>query len=339
MEAWSLNFSVVAFGLSSLATILGGIRLATTGDQLADRSGMGEALFGALFFGALISASGIVMTAAVAAAAQPELAYSSAVGGIAAQTTALVAADLFYRRANLEHAAASLPNIMFGVLLIMLLVIAAAVSFLPDVTIFGVHPGSGVLVISYVFGLRSVKASHAQPGWYPRQTRETVIDEQSEPDNHRSLVGLWIEFVLVGAFVACNGWVIGRAAEVFVVAGDLEASMVGAILMGLVNAAPEAVTSIAAVRRGALTLAVAGVLGGNAFDVLNLVVADVFYQRGSIYHAAGRDEIFLILASTLLSAVIVSGLLRREPRGPARIGSESWLILFVYATTLVLIAL
>jgi cation:H+ antiporter len=63
--------------------------------------------------------------------------------------------------------------------------------------------------------------------------------------------------------------------------------------MGVVNAMPEAVTSIAAVRRGALTLATAGVLGGNAFDVLALSFADVAFRGGSIYHATGSDDMLL----------------------------------------------
>jgi hypothetical protein len=46
------------------------------------------------------------MTAVTAASDNPELAYSNAVGGIAAQTTAIAVADLVYWRANLEHAAA-----------------------------------------------------------------------------------------------------------------------------------------------------------------------------------------------------------------------------------------
>jgi cation:H+ antiporter len=71
MEPWSLPFSGVAFAVASLATVLGGIRLAKSWDLLSDRTGMGEALFGALFFGAIISASGIVMSAVAALGDQP----------------------------------------------------------------------------------------------------------------------------------------------------------------------------------------------------------------------------------------------------------------------------
>lgn len=40
---------------------------------------------------------------------------------------------------------------------------------------------------------------------------------------------------------------------------------------------------MAAVRRGALTLAVGDILGGNCFDVLFISGSDVAYREGSIY--------------------------------------------------------
>jgi cation:H+ antiporter len=115
--------------------------------------------------------------------------------------------------------------------------------------------------------------------------------------------------------------------------------VVGAILMGIVNAIPETVTSIAAVRRGALTLAMAGILGGNAFDVLNRAVADVAYRRGSLYHPAQRDDPFLVSVSALLTLIILGGMLRRQRRGPATIGLEGWLVLIAYLLALTFTAL
>jgi cation:H+ antiporter len=63
----------------------------------------GQAAVGAMFFGVATSLSGIVTTAVAAAADNPELASSNAVGGIAAQTTAIAVADMVYTRSNLEH--------------------------------------------------------------------------------------------------------------------------------------------------------------------------------------------------------------------------------------------
>jgi Ca2+/Na+ antiporter len=55
----------------------------------------------------------------------------------------------------------------------------------------------------------------------------------------------------------------------------LSASIVGA---PVVTSLPELVTTLAAVRRGALQLAVGGIIGGNTFDTLFLTISDVGYR-------------------------------------------------------------
>jgi len=88
-----------------------------------------------------------------------------------------------------------------------------------------------------------------------------------------------------------------------------------------------------AVRVGALTLAVGDIIGGNSFDVLFIAVADVAYRRGSIYHAIEGQQLFLIAVATLLSAVLLLGMLHRERSGIANIGFESFLVLVVYGAS------
>ena len=105
-----------------------------------------------------------------------------------------------------------------------------------------------------------------------------------------------------------------------------------ALLSGLVTSLPELVTTLAAVRRGALTLAVSDIVGGNFFDVLFIFAADIAFIHGSLYHAdgVGMREVFLLALTLLLSAVLLLGLLYRQRRGPANIGFESVLMLAIY---------
>ena len=335
---WSLPISIGVFAIAALMTVLGGVRLARSGDLLADRTRLGEALFGAVFFGGMISLSGIVMTATAAFDGYPRLGFSNAIGGIAAQTAALGAADLAYRQANLEHAAASLSNLLFAVVLIALLTLVILISHTPDVTVLGIHPGSVLLVGAYLVGLAMVRQAQAEPLWVPKRTRETVADEPEEDTAKRQSTGfLWLEFIGLGLLVAAAGWAVAQAAQGIVEHTGLDESIVGAVLMGLTNAMPETITSIAAVRRGALTLAVGSVLGGNSFDVLNLVVGDVAYRGGSLYHAARLDETFVTLVTLFMTTILLGGMLRRERQGPAGIGWESVLLLGTYVAMLILI--
>ena len=335
---WPLTASVVVFAVAA-ATVVGAIRMASLGDTLADRTGWGEALFGALFFGATTSLSGIVITAVAAAVDDPTLAYSNAIGGIAAQTVAITVADLFYRRGNLEHAAASLSNILFGCLLIALLTLIVLAAYVPPVTVAAIHPMSVVLVGMYVGGLVLIRRTSDRPMWEAVHTRATREDQPAEEDDDsRATRSVWLEFALVGVAVSVGGGALALAAEGIVEATRLTPGFVGAMLLGIVNALPETVTAIAAVRRGALTLAIAAILGGNCFDALNVAVGDIAYRGGSLYHAAGPDELFLTLASVLMTVVVVSGLLVRQGRGPVRVGFEGVLLLGTYASIVVVLS-
>jgi len=337
---WSLTTSIIVFAVAAVITVAGATRMATLGDTLADRTGWGEALFGAVFFGAATSLSGIVMTGVSAASDNPDLAYSNAVGGIAAQTVAIAVADLVYRRGNLEHAAASLSNILFGCLLIAMLTLVVLAAYVPPVTVAAIHPMSVVIVATYVGGLLLIQRSSDSPMWRAVRTRETREDDPAQEDgaDERPLSRLWPEFLLVSAAVALGGWAIALAAEVIVEATGLEAGFVGAVLMGGVNALPETIAAIAAVRRGALTLAIAAILGGNSFDALNVVVGDVAYRGGSLYHEAGTDELFLTLGSALMTVVVVAGLLVRQTRGWGRLGFDGVLLFGTYGAIIAVLS-
>ncbi|WP_198961925.1 sodium:calcium antiporter [Pseudonocardia sp. MH-G8] len=328
---WPITVSVVVFVVGAMATVTGVIRMASLGDTLADRTGWGEALFGAVFFGAASSLSGIVITAVAAAGDNAALAYSNAVGGIAAQTLAVAVADLFYRRGNLEHAAASLSNILFGCLLLALLTLIVLAAYLPPVTVWAIHPMSVVLVAVYVGGLWLIQRNGARPMWEAVRTRATLVDEPAGDDGVRSSTRVvWAQFVVIGVGVSTGGAALALASEGIINATGLTAGFVGAILLGVVNALPETVTAITAVRRGALTLAIGAILGGNSFDALNVAIGDTFYRSGSLYHQAGPDELFLTLASALMTVIVVAGLLVRQTRGPGRVGFEGIALIITY---------
>ncbi|GLY25681.1 cation transporter [Micromonospora sp. NBRC 101691] len=337
---WPLPWSVGVFVAAGAITVAGSIRLAGLGDALADRTGWGEALFGVVFFGVVTGLSGIVMTIVAAGSGEAGLAYGNAVGGIAAQTTAVAVADAFHRRANLEHAAASLSNLLSGTLLIALLALALLASYTPEATVAGVHPMSGVLVAAYLGGLMLIRRAGAQPMWQAIATDETRPDipHTDSPLNQRPLPWLWTQFAIVGATVAGGGWLVAHAAESLVEVTGLTTGFVGGVLMGIVNALPETVTAIAAVRRGAVTLAIAAVIGGNLLDVLTLVAGDVAYRHGSIYHTAGSDELLATTTSLFMTATLLGGLLIRQTCGWGRLGFEGVLLLASYAAMTAILA-
>lgn len=331
MLSVSLTESILIFVSCAIAIALLGTRMAKISDRLADRTGMGEAIIGAVFLGGSTSLSGIVTSVTAAASNNPGLAISNAIGGIAAQTAFLAIADLFYRRANLEHAAASVANLIQGTLLITLLSLPLLAIATPKISLFNlIHPVSAFLVIVYILGLFLTSEVQAKPMWRPRRTEQTRFDEPEQGALSSSLIRLWSQFIVLAALLGEAGYFVAKSGLAIANQTGLSQSVMGGIFTAVVTSLPELVTTVAAVREGALMLAVGGILGGNSFDVLFLAISDVAYQQGSIYQAISLDEIFAIALTILITAILLLGLLRREKYGIANIGFESVLVLICY---------
>lgn len=321
---------IAGFLAAALLIAVAGTRLTRVADTLADLTGLGEALFGAVLLGGSTSLSGIVTSATAAWNGYPDLAVSNAIGGIAAQTTFLAIADITYRRANLEHAAASVENLIQGALLTTLLALPILAMAAPPVSVWGVNPFSLVLVAAYLAGTRLVAAARSEPLWRATRTRETREDRPQSAAGHPPLARLWGEFVLLGVLLGGAGWVVGHAGIALAAQTAIGESVIGGLFTAVATSLPELVTALAAVRQGALTLAVGVVIGGNSFDVLFVALADVAYRDGSIYHAISDRQLFILALTLLLTGILLLGLLRREPRGIANIGFESFLVLVLY---------
>lgn len=337
LEAWSLSAVIVLFvGASALITAAG-TRMTSVADKLADLTGAGEAIFGAVLLGGSTSLAGIVTSLVTAYQNHPELAISNAIGNIAAQTTILAIADTVYRSANLEHAAASIENLIQGTLLVVLLGIPMLSFGSPPMSIFGIHPLSIVLFLAYIFGLRLIRRVRSQPLWEPENTGATELDEPEKDTITRSGPRLWIWFGGLALVMLAAGYGVAESAIALADRTGLTETIVGGLLTAVVTASPELVTSVAAVRQGALVMAVGGIIGGNTFDITVVSLADAAYREGSIYHAVSEQQIFFIGLTLILNGLLLMGLLRRQRQGIVNIGFESALMFILYVSAFILL--
>ena len=319
-------FAAAGFAIAVVGTLLAGLA-----DRIADETGAGESMTGGILLGAATSLGGTVTSVSTAFQGQADLAISNAIGGIAAQTAFLAFADIAYRRANLEHAAASLENLLQAALLVGMLALPLVAANLPGFTVFEVDVFSFLILGFYLFANWQIAGAKDDPMWQPEVTAVTQ-DEAAEAETGQAKPSvLLIQFALLALVAGLAGYALGQSGLRLATLTGLSQTAVGGIMTSVVTSMPELITSIAAVRRGALNLAVGGIIGGNAFDVLFLVLSDVAYREGSIYQAFTDTHRFIVAISILMAAVLLMGLLKRERQGPAGIGFESVLILILYA--------
>jgi len=333
----SLILPLAVFVIAAAVIAVLGVRLSNRADRFADRTGLGEAVIGAVILGGMTSLPGTVAAATFALDGRAAFAISAALGGIAVQTAFLAIADAVYWRANLEHAAASLANLLFGALLVALLAIVLMGMVTPDLAVGHVHPASILLIVAYVGGLRWVHEACKEPMWHPRLTGETREDVPDEHSRREPLGPLALDMFLTGAAVAVAGWAIAWSADRTAAITELGDSLLGGTMVAISTSLPELVTTVAAVRQGALTLAVGGILGGNTFDTLFVTLADAAYLKGPILADVTARETQLVAMSILMTSVLLLGLMRRQRTGPGNIGAETVLLVVLYAIVVLLL--
>lgn len=336
-----IAFSIALFILGACLIGFFGIRMTYLARDLAAATGMGEAFTGAIFIGATTSLSGIMASATAAWHGEASLAVSNSLGGIAAQTLFLVLADLLYRKANLEFAAASVENLMMSVQLMLLLCILLIAFNLPQMSVFGIHPVSPLLLVVYLFTVKLLIDTHEKPMWLPRMTQGTVRESShrvSKEQGGQSNVRLFLNFGICAAVVAIAGWLLASSGMAIAEQTGWSAGIVGGIFIAVATSLPELVVAVTAIRLGALTLAVGDIVGGNAFDTLFIAVSDLFYREGSIYAAITDTERLWLGSAMLMNCVLLMGLMYRERKGIANIGMESAMILVIYVVTVTYLA-
>ena len=326
-----LSLALVIFLSSTLVIAIAGTKLTRTADQLADLTGWGEALFGAIFLGGTTSLPGIATSVVAAYNGHPQLAISNAIGGIAAQTLFLSIADITYKKTNLEHAAASFTNLMQGILLIGLLAFVLIGMSGPNITLLNVHPFSFLMIIVYIAASMLISRAKDRPMWSPRITLDTV---QDIPDRRNlenlDLKKVALRFAALAIIVTGAGYAVAISGIAISSQTGLSETLVGALFTAISTSIPELIVSLAAVRQKALTLSVGNIIGGNTFDVLFVAFADMAYNQGSILHAISSNQVYVVALTMMMTSILILGLLHREKEGIGKIGWESLMIIIVY---------
>lgn len=335
----SLLTNTLIFLAAVVAIGIFGVKMTHVARKLAADTGMGEAIMGAVFIGASTSLSGIIASITAASTGHAEMAVSNALGGIAAQTFFLAVADIFYRKANLEHAAASAENLMMSAFLITLLSIHLIAFSVPDLQVFSIHPLTFVLIVSYILGVKLLAKTHQMPMWLPVHTRETRVEpEINQTRKHRLDTAAWVKFTFYSLIVGFSGWTLSITGIAIAADTGMSEGLVGGVFTAVSTSLPELVIAITAVRLRSLTLAVGDIIGGNTFDTLFIAASDIAYREGPIYAGISSTEQFWLAITILMTGIILMGLLHREKHGIANIGWESFLIFILYVASLFYIA-
>jgi len=296
------------FVACAVAIMVAGARLSRYGDIIADKTGLSGSWIGLGLMAAVTSlpelATGVT---AVTAADSPNIAVGDVMGSCVFNLAILVVVDFLYRdepvyrRASQGH----ILSAGFGVILIgfaglnMLLGSKAGV-----VAAWHVGVYSPIILLLYLAALRAVFTyereqvrAHAEEeaSRYPGVTLRRAVTQYAVAALAVVAAGIWLPFVGV------------RLAEIM----GWHRTFVGTLFVAGATSLPELAVTIAAVRIGAIDMALANLLGSNMFNIAILAVDDLFFLRGPLLSHVSPAHAISAVSALVMTGVVVVGLLYR----------------------------
>lgn len=350
LQALPLWQNVATFMVASAVIWLVGTRLSAYADVIAERTGLGQAFVGLVLLAVATSLPELAATTSATVTGKPALAISNLLGGVVMQTAILVIADVVMGQRALTYFAPRPVLLLEGVLLIVLLAIVLIGTVLADLfAVFGVSAWSVVLLVSYLLLLHLLRQYEGHGRWQPVQSpqgrEDDATDERADdgPARRRpsddyqdwSMTRLLLSFAVGSTIILVVGVTLTQVADAVAVQTGLGASFVGAVFLAIATSLPELSTTIAAIRLGAVAMAVSNIFGSNAVDVTLIFLADVLHRDGPVLAAVDRSAIFLTTLGIVVTAIYVIGLIERRDRVIFRMGYDSAAVLALYVGGLV----
>jgi cation:H+ antiporter len=115
-------------------------------------------------------------------------------------------------------------------------------------------------------------------------------------------------------------------------------TFVGNIFIALSTSLPEVVVSIAAVRMGAVDLAIGNLLGSNIYNIgLILALDDIFFVKGPILSYVSGSHTISAISAILMTSIAIIGLTYRSEKKRLFLAWDSIGIITVYFINLMLL--
>jgi len=299
------------FLLCFVIILFAGSKLARYGDAIAEKTGLGRLWIGLVLL-ALITSMPEFITGVSSAAlvGLPDLALGTLLGSCLFNLSILGLLDIMYRPAPLLSKASS-RHMLSAALGILLMALAAggilAGDWFSRVPVGWVGIPSFIIIIVYLAGVRWM--FQLERGQQVSLTEATALRYEDS-----SIGSVWFKFALAAAAVIGAGVWLSFVGDEIAETTGLGASFVGSLFLAISTSMPELVVSVAALRLGAIDMAVADILGANMLDVAHIFTVDVFYSRGPLLSAVSGSHLITAVVVVAMSLLVIMGLRFRQRR-------------------------
>lgn len=311
--------------LSCLAAMgFAGARLSRYGDIIAEKSGMSRGWVGLILLATVTSLPELVTgVSSVTVANVPDIAVGEIMGSCVFNLLIIMLLDFLYREESV-YTRARQGNVLSAAYGIALIGFIGFNLFLyhedaaPSLGYVGLY--TPVILLLYLLAMRSLyRYERAQVRDYvedrvdlhPDMTLKQAVQGYVTSSIVVVAAGVWLPFI-VKDLATAMAW---------------EQSFVGTLFVAAVTSAPEVVVTLAALRLGAIDLAIGNLFGSNLFNTAILAVEDLAYLPGPLLAHVSMAHAVSAFSAMMMGGLAVVGLVVRPVSRVFR--TVSWISLLL----------
>ncbi|MEW6691336.1 MAG: sodium:calcium antiporter [Pseudomonadota bacterium] len=295
----------LAFGLCALVIGVAGYQLSRYGDRIAELTGLSRGWIGLVLVATATSLPELFTgVSAVALADVPNIAVGNILGATVMNLLLIVLLDFFHRKAPVFTLVSHGHILGAGFAVMMLGLVGFNILLAqqgPQLTLGHVGIYTPVIVLLYLVSLRVVFLyekghNHAEP---------------QPPGDGVTLRGAVLRFMLAALVVVTAALVLPFLAEDIAREMGWARGFVGTLFVALVTTLPEIAVTVAALRLGALDLAIGNLFGSILFNLAILAIDDLFFLEGPLFSHVDPMHAVSALSAVMMTGVAIVGLLYR----------------------------
>jgi cation:H+ antiporter len=315
--------AIMQFLITAGVIIVAGTYLSRFADEIAERTGFGRLLIGSILLAGATSLPELSVDISAVRKGMADLAVGDLMGSSLFNLLILAVLDLSShskgRMLSPQAARHALSGNVSAALACTVAVSLLAPAVLGAREFIGISLGLWLVLAGYLMGARMIYFDQ-------KQSRSEAPPKGEEPRVHLSWRSSAIGFAAAAIVIVIAGPFLAESAGTIADASGLGKTFVGTTLVAFSTSLPELVASLAALRMGAIDLAIGNVFGSNAFNMILLLPLD-FLHSGPILSAVSSSHAITCLGAVVATLVVVLGQLYHAERRRRFIEPDATLVI------------
>ena len=321
----------IEFLVCTAAIVYSGTRLSKYGDIIAEKTGLGRVWIGLVLMASVTSLPELITgTSSVTYAGVPDIAVGDVIGSCVFNMLILAILDTMYRPAPISTKAhqGHVLSAAFGLLLLS--IVCVSMFLKENISPIGwLGPYSFLILVIYLIAMRLVFT-------YEKRKIAEFLKEMAEELQYKdvSMKTAMLHYTINALIVAIAAMFLPKIGEGIAVSTGLGQTFVGNIFIAVSTSLPEVVVSVAAVRMGAVDLAIGNLFGSNIFNIFILALDDIFFLKGPLLSYASPNHIISALSAMAMTTIAIIGLTYRAEKKRLFVAWDSLGIFMVFIANL-----